>query len=162
MEKKYNMCTKDGDADVHEKWCSTKVDGDGVHISGNWGKCSIACQGVDYSDFEPQYCDTEDSGGKCFIPFFYMGFYYHGCITRSDGEKPWCTVTDQDAESGFKRAKCSKSCPTDILLSSVKLSTEEIIASLKKTPVVVSKVEEGEDCQKAFSLEKMKKVGKKY
>jgi len=156
-EKEYNTCTKDGDDDVHEKWCSTKVDGDGVHISGEWGKCSIGCAGVDYADFEPQYCDTEESGEKCFIPFAYKGFSYHGCVT-SNGEKPWCTVKDQDAEKGFKKANCSKSCPTDFLLTSVKLSTEEIIASLKTTPIVVSKVEKGEKCEEALSLKKLKKI----
>jgi len=156
-DKEHHTCTKDGDDDVHEKWCSTKVDGDGVHVSGEWGKCSIGCAGVDYADFEPQYCDTEESGEKCFIPFSLKGFTYHGCVT-SDGGKPWCTIKDQDAEKGFRRANCSKSCPRDMLLSSIKLSTEEIIASLKTTPNVVSKMEEGEKCEDALSFEKMKKI----
>jgi len=156
QEKEYNTCTKDGDDEVHEYWCSTKVD-DGVHVSGEWGRCSKRCQGVDYEHFVKQDCDTEEPGVKCFIPFSYMGFMYHGCI-NSDGEKPWCTPKDPDSKSGFKKANCSESCPTDHILSTVKLSQEEIIATLKTNPKVFSKIEKGEDCYEVLGSHNMTKI----
>ena len=159
--KEYNTCTKDGGADVHEWWCATVVDDKGEHISGQWGKCSKGCQGVDYEDFGNQECDTEEPGKKCFIPFSYKGFSVYGCIT-TDGEKPWCIIKDPDAEKGFKKANCSQSCPRDDFLSSVKLSPEEIIETLKTTPKVLSKIEQGEKCHTALpSYKDMQKVGKK-
>ena len=157
-EKEYNMCTLDGNDDVHEKWCSTKVDDDGVHVSGTWGRCSKECQGVDYEDYQKQECDTDEHGVKCFIPFSYMGMMYHGCITN-DGEKPWCTPKDPSIESGFKRANCSQSCPRDDILSSVKLSPEEIIATLKTTPKVFSKTEKEENCYEVLGVHNMTQVG---
>ena len=137
------------------------VDDKGEHISGQWGKCSKGCQGVDYEDFGNQECDTEEPGKKCFIPFSYKGFSVYGCIT-TDGENPWCILKDPDAEKGFKKANCSQSCPRDDFLSSVKLSPEEIIETLKTTPKVLSKIEQGEKCHTALpSYKDMQKVGKK-
>merc|ERR1719250_575054 len=38
--KTYDSCTVDYDS---APWCSTKVDGDGNHISGYWGYCTDSC-----------------------------------------------------------------------------------------------------------------------
>merc|ERR1712013_813751 len=40
--KTYDRCTVDYDS---APWCSTKVDGDGNHISGYWGYCTDSCPG---------------------------------------------------------------------------------------------------------------------
>ena len=86
--RSYNSCTKDGDDSVKEYWCSTKVDDDGVHVSGNFGFCSKECPGVEHEGYEKIECDTEEPGIHCTIPFSYRGFTYHGCI-KTDGEKYW-------------------------------------------------------------------------
>ena len=53
---------------------------------------------------------------------------------------------------------CSQSCPTDNILATVKLSAEEIIATLKTTPKVFSMIEKGGVCEDALTHHAMAKV----
>ena len=68
----YETCTDIPDPDGRF-WCSTKVDENGVHQSGNWG-----------------HCDQGDAQGDCPLPLwnclalFYISFWKIGCYLGMD------------------------------------------------------------------------------
>ena len=85
-----------------KKWCSTKVDSDGIHISGggNHGFCGSPC---DKDSYKPPSspCTTvsgPDTGRQCVFPFIFKGITYVSCtdILESPGRE-WCsTKVDSD------------------------------------------------------------------
>ena len=113
FEKTYNVCTHDGHtglAEINgEPWCSTKVDEDGTHISGqgNWGRCGQAC--------------PEEEGCNCIFPFTYQGITHSACTLHDSvniiGKRmPWCSITldafgNHILSSYGNFASCSHKCP---------------------------------------------------
>ena len=101
-------------------------------------------------------CDTEVPGVKCSLPFTYRGYQYRGCI-KTEGEKYWCLVKKNNG-NGFLKANCSKSCPTDEVLASKKLSSKEIKRKLRTTPIVASMIERDGNCEEDFNSHEMRQV----
>ena len=141
--------------DLQQFWCSTEVDHIGTHVTGQWGVCSKDCNGVYVEASKKKDCDTEEPGVQCSIPFSVKGYQYFGCI-KSESEKYWCPVKDET--KGFRKVNCLKSCPTDVILSTVKLSTVEIIKKLKTTPKVYSMIESDGNCEEGFETFDMNQV----
>ena len=56
----HNQCIWDGDSE-NGAWCSTKVDTDGKHVSGNgnWGNCASKCP------IAQKPVEKENIKGKC-------------------------------------------------------------------------------------------------
>ena len=101
----HKTCTKHGIEDTEYKpWCSTKVDDNGNHISGNWGDCSQDCP------FEVD-CLTvagPSTGTKCMFPFAYNGVIHNACTRHGieDTEyDPWCITNDGNW------GDCGTDCP---------------------------------------------------
>jgi len=67
----FNECT---DYKHNGKWCSTKVDKNGVHIGGNWGNCSSVCLGRRPKEDCRRLWSRRQQGG---------GISYRMCMARS-------------------------------------------------------------------------------
>ena len=100
-------------------------------------------------------CDTEEADVKCSLPFTYRGYEYNGCI-KTEGEKHWCLIKDKG--NSLLKANCSKTCPTDEILATKKLSSKEIKTKLKTTQSVASMIEKDGDCREDFNAHEMAKV----
>ena len=159
-DKVYLSCTTDGFGDTHMRlyWCSTMVDENGKHVAGKWGACSLGCPGTKQEGYIRNKCDTEEQGIQCNLPFSFMGHSYFGCIKRPWQDKYWCVVKDAMAQKGFARKNCSESCPTDTVISEVKLSPKEIVEKLKTNPKVYSMIERDGDCKRYLASYDMPKV----
>jgi len=137
--KTYKECTSDRG---QEYWCSTKVNGTGVHEGGQWGACVKGCPGVpDSYDGGKLHssCKTKDDQ-DCQFPFSIEGMTYYGCI--SDSGKRVCPV--KNANGKFSKTECSEACPKDELLTNEDLAVEDILETLLKKPVVYTTIERGE------------------
>ena len=106
----YDACTREAStASNGDPWCSTKVDDDGVHISGqgNWGGCSQAC--------------PVKEGCECVIPFLHLGVTHNACtmhdsLWMTGNNLPWCStkVDDQGQHFDLHWATCGQECPFEI------------------------------------------------
>ena len=154
----YNTCTADHPYDDHFIWCSTKLDGNGEHVSGTWGICSLGCPGTEHE----RKCDTEEQGIQCTFPFSFMGFSYKGCIKRPWQDKHWCVVKDEMATTAkrFRRVNCSESCPTENMLTNVTLSPKEITEKLKTNTDAFTAIHRGGNCEDYLASYNMTKVRK--
>jgi len=143
--KTYTGCTAD---ESSEYWCSTKVDADGNHLSGNWAECSKECVkelNGEYVDPVGEGCFTT-SGEECSFPITIAGFTYHGgCLEGEGFENGWCQVLNPENPKFFKKAECASDCPKDHLLTSEDLSIEEILQTLMETPTVVTTISRNDD-----------------
>ena len=122
--------------DETKRWCSTKTNGTGVHITGNWGYCSSYCKpargvqnitGEEYDDYddlwEEEVCltssDSVDPEKECVFPFTYNNFTYHGCPRDpKDKTRRWCsTKTDDNGvhiDNNDTWGYCTSSCYPEI------------------------------------------------
>jgi len=155
--KTYEECTPD---EGQEYWCSTKVNGTGVHQGGHWGACVKGCPGVpDSWDGKKLHssCPTKDDQ-KCHFPYSIDGMTYYGCILNSG--KRICAV--KKSSDSFIDAECSEACPKDELITNTDLAVEDILETLLKEPIVYTTIERGEgaknpDCREMLE-EKFKNV----
>jgi len=142
--KTYTECTTDGG---NEHWCSTKVDEDGEHLSGNWGECGPGCPGVpdDGDRTVYKYCPAEGNK-KCRFPFTIDGFSYRGCLESSSHRHGFCLTKDPTAEDLLVKVGCTASCPKDYWLTDKDVPMEDIIIGLIKTSVVVTSINREKNC----------------
>ena len=106
-------------------WCSTKVDGNGMHVQGNWGYCNNKCHrdgslsirppetGISIENIQKLSPCHTDGGPKkekpCVFPFTFEGKKYNTCTVVSKPVlekysdtlvKPWCS-TGVDANGNY-------------------------------------------------------------
>lgn len=109
-EKIYRGCTNDYDPNGR-LWCSTLVDENGNHISGQgeWGYCSNNCP-ID----DPDVCKTEDNI-KCVFPFNFEGSTYNKCALWEETNKYWCSTLVDSNNNHIKGnwGNCASNCPID-------------------------------------------------
>jgi len=134
----YNGCPVDL-VDKDRRWCSTKVDRSGNHVTGEdkYGFCSNNCpihrdrpastpsfakSNFKRKDKEDPYksCVTKGgpagSGVKCQIPFVFKGIQYWGCpVDLVDASETWCSTKVDDKGNHITGIDayvfCSSSCP---------------------------------------------------
>jgi len=124
----YNGCPVDP-YEQDERWCSTKVDGQGEHVSGggHYGFCDSGCpkhksttgstggSSGGSTGSQSKACKSEN-GRDCVFPFKYKGTTYNQC-TKKGSKKAWCAneVNERTgvAVSG-EWADCEAGCPGTI------------------------------------------------
>jgi len=148
--KTYTECTVDYG---NEYWCSTKVDEDGFHLSGNWGECGQGCPGVpdDGSRGVNTHCPSEEGWEDCTFPFTIDGYSYRGCLPMESFEHGFCMSTSipqygSEVEYMPTRSPCSRDCPKDEFITDIDLSMVEILNKLNRQPTVYTTVGRNVNC----------------
>jgi len=114
--KEYNKCTYEKGDDT--PWCSTKVDANGNHVSGQkqWGYCGEQCPILGQEE-----CRTiggSRKNEKCIFPFIYKGKRYTKCLWSEGEPLPWCST--KVSKHGFHVGNqgqwgyCDTICPISI------------------------------------------------
>jgi len=126
--KTYTTCTLDFGS---EFWCSTQVDDEGYHVSGNWGECDASCP-VDDSKLV-KTCKTEENQ-DCIFPVI-DGFSYQGCLPETGFDHGYCLT-----EGSVEKARCGKSCKKDELITEDDLTISQIVKTLSERKTVYTKI----------------------
>jgi len=143
--KKYTECTTDGG---HEYWCSTKVDDEGFHLSGNWGECGEGCPGVPLNGSRVVYthCPSREDEAACIFPFSIDGYSYKGCLPMEGFDHGFCMIQHPEIEDKLKKAPCSNGCPKDEYITHIDLSVEEILTRLLTQHTVFTTIDRDGQC----------------
>jgi len=112
----YSACTNIDENSKNSFWCSTRVDGNGVHLysQGYWGECGQECRACNVKE------DASDIVKKCIFPFHYKSNTYYSCtnIEENNPTDFWCSTETVEGTINHKTNQgkwgfCKQNCPRE-------------------------------------------------